>query len=109
MNFDKEVIVKSRDIPVLTVFTANWCPPCKMLKPILHENESERTDYLTVYVDVDTNSKIANEYQIRSVPTLILFNIGKPISRASGFLSKIQLNKWLNSELPIEWTEVKGS
>lgn len=102
-------IEKSRDAPVLVVFTMNNCPPCKMLKPILSELEKERSDCLVVYVNVDTNPKLVSEYQIRSVPTLILFNIGKPISRASGFLSKIQLNKWLNTELPVEWTEIKGS
>lgn len=107
MNFEQEVIIKSRDIPVLTVFSTSWCGPCRMLKQTL--STYERKDIEVKIIDVDQNSSLAQKYQIRSVPTLILFNIGKPISRVNGALSHTQLNKWLDTELPVEWTEIKGS
>lgn len=80
------------DTPVLVDFFAEWCQPCKMQSPILHELAREQTGKLRVVkIDVDKNPEISNRYHIRSVPTLMLFKNGNIIWKHSGVASKHQL------------------
>ena len=77
------------ETPVLIDFYADWCAPCKMLTPILKDVKSELGDRLKVVkIDVDNNSAIAGRYQIRGVPTIMLFKEGKVLLRQSGVLPK---------------------
>ena len=77
------------ETPVLIDFYADWCAPCKMLTPILKDVKSELGDRLKVVkIDVDNNSAIAGRYQIRGVPTIMLFKEGKVLWRQSGVLPK---------------------
>jgi thioredoxin 1 len=82
-----------RDIrPVVVDFHALWCSPCKMQSPILKEIATDLGDKIKVIkIDVDQNSEIASQYNIQSVPTLIIFKNGNLIWRQSGVVSKNQL------------------
>ena len=85
-NFDS-VVLKS-DIPVLADFNAEWCGPCRMLKPILDELSEERADFKIVSINIDDEDELAEEYGVSSIPCLITFKEGKEINRSVGLKPK---------------------
>lgn len=86
--------------PVIVDFHALWCGPCKVQSPILKELATELGDRVRVIkIDVDQNQQLAGLYQIRSVPTLIVFKNGQILWRNSGVVSKNQLLGVLNRDL----------
>ncbi len=88
------------DVPVLVDFTAVWCGPCKMMHPILEDTAKQMGDKIKILkVDVDKNPLAASKFQIRGVPTLILFNKGKVIWRQSGVVPLHVLVQTLESNL----------
>lgn len=85
-NFNN--IIQSKT-PVLIDFYADWCGPCKVLAPILKDVKDELGDVIKVIkIDVDKNQPLAAKYQVRGVPTMILFKNGKQLWRQSGVLQK---------------------
>ena len=97
-NFDRKVL-QSR-IPVLVDFWAQWCGPCRMVAPVVEELAEEYEGRISFgKVDVDQNPKIASQFGIMSIPTLILFKDGKPISNIVGFRPKEQLKQNLDEVL----------
>ena len=86
------------EIPVLIDFYADWCGPCKMLAPILKQVKEELGDTIKIVkIDVDKNQILAEKYQVRGVPTMILFKKGKPLWRQSGVLQKAELVQVIRS------------
>ncbi|HRT52941.1 MAG TPA: thioredoxin [Flavobacteriales bacterium] len=82
------------DKPVLVDFFAVWCGPCQMMPPILNEFKGMMGEQATVIkVDVDKNPGVAQAYQVRGVPTLIIFKKGEPVWRRSGVMSAAQLKE----------------
>lgn len=86
-NF-KEEVLESKGF-VLVDFYANWCGPCKMLSPVIHQVAEEYAGVVKVgKVDVDAEMELANKYGIVSIPTLILFKDGVPYKKSLGYVSK---------------------
>ncbi len=80
------------ETPVLVDFFATWCGPCQMLAPILKEVKDSLEDQISIIkIDVDKNEQLAAQYQVRGVPTMLLFKKGKQLWRQSGVLSKEQI------------------
>ena len=85
-NFESEVI--NSQIPVLADFNANWCGPCRMLKPTLEEIANQRTDVKVVSVNVDDEAELAEQFDVFSIPCVVLIKNGKEVNRTVGFRSK---------------------
>ncbi len=89
-NFINEVM--NSDKPVLLDFYAEWCGPCKMLSPVLHEIAEEKADVLKIgKINVDEQMELAQHFQVFSVPTLMLFKNGKVVAKSVGYHSKDEI------------------
>lgn len=83
-DFDRTVL--QSDVPVLVDFYADWCAPCKMVAPLVDEIAQEHIGkMLVVKVDTDRAPDVAMKYEIRSIPTLIVFQEGEEVERSRGF------------------------
>ena len=97
MKSSFNTIIKS-STPVLIDFHADWCGPCKMLAPILKQVKEELEEAIKIVkIDVDKNQPIAAKYQVRGVPTMLLFKNGKLLWRQSGMLQKNEIISIINS------------
>jgi thioredoxin 1 len=93
MSNSFENIIKSEK-PVLIDFFATWCGPCKTLAPILKQVKDSLGERITILkIDVDKNQELAAKYQVRGVPTMVLFQNGKQLWRQSGVLAKEEILK----------------
>ena len=97
-NFDQAVL--QAGTPVLVEFWATWCAPCRMVAPIVEELAEEYEGKITVVkLDVDQNPKTASKYGIMSIPSLIVFKDGSPVSNLVGFRPKADLKRSLDEVL----------
>ncbi|HWL25445.1 MAG TPA: thioredoxin [Ureibacillus sp.] len=93
-NFNEEIA----NGVVLVDFWATWCGPCKMIAPVLEEIDSEIGDQVKIAkLDVDNNQATAAEYQVMSIPTLLLFKDGQQVAKTVGFQPKEALLEFINS------------
>lgn len=96
MNKFQDIIADNT--PVLVDFFAEWCGPCKMMKPVLEELKKKMGNKIIILkIDIDKNISLSSEYRIQSVPTLVLWKQGEIIWRQSGALSLNELEQVLSS------------
>src|SRR3984893_7801748 len=96
--FDKDVL--NSDVPVLVDFWAEWCGPCRMMGPTVDQVATEYAGKVKVgKVDVDSNVQTAGRYQIRGIPTLLVFKGGKVVEQKVGAVGKADVKKMLDAHL----------
>ncbi|MBX9993071.1 thioredoxin [Phreatobacter oligotrophus] len=94
-NFDTDVI--KADKPVVVDFWAPWCGPCRMIAPALDAISAEMGDKVKIVkVNVDENPKIASNYGIMSIPTLMIFKDGQLVDRKTGAAPQAALKQWIS-------------
>jgi thioredoxin 1 len=97
-NWEQEVL--KSDTPVLVDFWAQWCGPCRMVAPVLDQIASEMDGKVRVAkLDVDSNQKIAYQFQVSSIPTFILFKNGQMADRMMGAMPKSAFESFINRNL----------
>jgi len=100
LDFKEKVIEKSKEIPVIVDFWAQWCQPCLMLGPILEELEEEsKSKFILAKINVDEAPETSKQYGIMSIPSVKMFKQGKPIAEFVGALPKEQVEEWFNKNL----------
>ncbi len=95
-NFEEEVI--KANVPVLVDFNANWCGPCRMVRPVLDELASESDDYKIVSVNVDEEEELSIKYKVSSIPCMVLIKEGKEVNRSIGFRPKDEIKELLGGK-----------
>ena len=94
-DFKKEVLEESKTVVI--DFYADWCGPCKMLAPVLEEIAKENTNTKFVKINVDDAQDLAMEYNVMSIPTLVVIKNGKEVNRVVGLVNKSELMGIINS------------
>ena len=85
-NFETEVL--KSEVPVLADFNADWCGPCQAMKPMLDELAEEQSGYRIVSINIDNEDELAEEYDVTSIPCLVVFRNGKETDRSIGLIAK---------------------
>ncbi len=85
-NFE-EVVLKS-EVPVLADFNAGWCGPCRAMKPMLDELAEGNEAYKIVSIDIDEEDELADQYEVSSIPCLVVFKGGEEVNRSVGLIAK---------------------
>ena len=96
-TFEQDVL--KSDEPVLVDYWANWCAPCKMIAPVLEEIAEEYAGRVKVAkLDIDENRAVTERFNVRGIPTLILFKNGEVVDQVTGAVSKSNLKEMIDSK-----------
>jgi putative thioredoxin len=102
-TFPQDVLQRSREIPVVADFWAEWCQPCKTLGPALEKVARDADgDFELVKIDVDANPELAQQYAVQGIPTVVAFRDGEEVSRFTGALPEAAIVNWVASVMPDE-------
>ena len=85
-NFEAEVL--KSDVPVLADFNAGWCGPCRAMKPMLEELAETNPGFKIVSIDIDAEDELAEDYDVSSIPCLVVFKGGEEVNRSVGLIAK---------------------
>ena len=102
-NFPQEVLQRSREVPVVVDFWAEWCQPCRILGPILEKVAAEAGGaFDLVKVDVDSNQELAAQYGVQGIPMVLAFRDGAVVDAFTGALPESTVREWIERILPTE-------
>ena len=105
-DFQKEVIEKSQQIPVLVDFWAEWCGPCKVLSPVLEKLVKDANgNWALAKIDTDKNQELAAKYGIRGIPNCKLFSNGEVVNEFTGALPEQAVREWLKKSIPSKFAD----
>ncbi len=94
-EFEERVL--KAEHPVLVDFYADWCGPCKMLAPVLEELEDKNDDYTFLKLNIDENEDMAEEYEVYSIPCVVIFRKGEAVARSLGFKPAEQMQAFIDN------------
>lgn len=101
MEFQSSVVTASFNKPVVVMFTAPWCPPCRFLKPQLKTMSENDDRWGLVFVNVDEERELAIAHNVRGIPRLVLYAEGRLVSTYAGSpYSKHHLGRWIDAQFP---------
>ncbi len=102
-DFQREVLDRSHEVPVLVDFWAEWCGPCKVLSPIIEKVVDEAGGRIRLAkIDSDRNKELAGQFGVQGIPTVIAFKDGQPVSQFTGALPEAQVKEFIEALLPSE-------
>jgi putative thioredoxin len=109
-NFEQRVLARSRELPVVVDFWADWCGPCKQLTPVLERAATERSGKVELAkVDVDSNRRLQAAFQIQSIPAVKAFRDGRIAAEFTGALPPAEVERFFDALVPSEADELVAS